>query len=143
MAGYDKVASLMTGDKGLSIFRSFKKLNATNLLYLQAEITLKENELKGIIQEDQDSQDPYREKFSGSVLYLKGVGEPSEQWEKWLELRELLEKYSEFSYYSDPSVRAIVRVSVHCGINQCAYPQTLHWRSMASSFGIKRRISEI
>lgn len=113
MAGYDKVASLMTGDKGLSIFRSFKKLNATNLLYLQAEITLKEKELKGIIQEDQDSQDPYREKFSGSVLFLKGAGEPSEQWEKWLELRELLEKYSEFSYYSDspPFVQSFAYLS--------------------------------
>lgn len=96
MAGYDRVASLMTGDKGLSIFRSFRKLNAKNLLYLQAEITLKENELNKIMQEDQESHDSYREMFSGSVLFLKGINEPSEQWEKWLEVRELLEKYSEF-----------------------------------------------
>ncbi|KAL2831693.1 hypothetical protein BDW59DRAFT_157659 [Aspergillus cavernicola] len=94
MEGYDKIAALMTGDKGLAIFRSFKKLNAKNLLYLQAEITIKEKELNDIMQEDRDSQDFDREKFSASVWFLKGVAEPSEQWKKWVELRELLEKYN-------------------------------------------------
>ncbi|KAL4732877.1 hypothetical protein BDV11DRAFT_210640 [Aspergillus similis] len=80
MVGYGKLAALMTGDKGLSIFRSFKMLNTKNLLFLQAEIAIKE---KG-----------YREKYSSSVRFLKGMDEPSEQWRKWLEIRELLEKYN-------------------------------------------------
>ncbi|KAL4913780.1 hypothetical protein BDW62DRAFT_213975 [Aspergillus aurantiobrunneus] len=94
MEGYDKLAALMTSDKGLSIFRSFKTLNAKNLLYLQAEIALKEKELNDIMKQDRESQDKYRVKYSSSVQFLKGMCEPSEQWKKWVELRELLEKYN-------------------------------------------------
>ncbi|KAL4932080.1 uncharacterized protein BDV17DRAFT_288166 [Aspergillus undulatus] len=93
--GYDKLANLMTSDKGLSIFRSFKRLNAKNLLYYQAEIEIKEKELNDIIQADRDSQDFMREKLTSSVRLLQGIGEPSEQWVKWLEIRALLEKYNE------------------------------------------------
>ncbi|KAL4908385.1 hypothetical protein BDW74DRAFT_100270 [Aspergillus multicolor] len=96
MEGYDKLAALMTGDKGLSIFRSFKRLNAKNLLYLQAEIAIKEKELIEIAKEDRESKDADREKYSSSVRFMKGFVEdqPSEQWEKWLQVRELLEKYN-------------------------------------------------
>ncbi|KAL4994747.1 hypothetical protein BDV10DRAFT_188717 [Aspergillus recurvatus] len=96
MAGYDKLAVLMTSDKGLSIFRSFKRLNATNLLYLQAEIALKEEELFDIAKKDRESEDDLRKEYSSSVKYMKGFSEdePSEQWEKWLQVRELLEKYN-------------------------------------------------
>ncbi|KAL4763105.1 uncharacterized protein BDW70DRAFT_21460 [Aspergillus foveolatus] len=94
MEGYDKLAALMTGDKGLSIFRSFKMLNTKNLLFLQAEITIKEKEFEEIMLKDRQSGDKYREKYSSSVRLLKGMDEPSEQWRKWLEIRELLEKYN-------------------------------------------------
>ncbi|KAL2812510.1 hypothetical protein BJX63DRAFT_421732 [Aspergillus granulosus] len=96
MRGYDKLATIMAGDKGLSIFRSFKKLNVKNLLYLQAEIVNVQTELERIIQEDESSRDEIREKFSTSVYYLKEGLDPgrSEQWEKALQLRELLDKYN-------------------------------------------------
>ncbi|KAL2814903.1 hypothetical protein BDW59DRAFT_176293 [Aspergillus cavernicola] len=95
MEGYDKLAALMTGDKGLSIFRSFKRLNAKNLLYLQAEIVIKEQELNEIIQKDRASQGFPQRNFSTSVRYLKGgIDGPCQQWCKWVEVRELLEKYN-------------------------------------------------
>ncbi|KAL2845647.1 hypothetical protein BJY01DRAFT_234862 [Aspergillus pseudoustus] len=96
MHGYDRLASLMASDKGLSIFRSFKKLNAKNLLYLQAEIVNVETELEGLIEADLTSNDNVREQFSTSVYYLKeGLDQgQSEQWEKVLQLRELLDKYN-------------------------------------------------
>jgi hypothetical protein len=99
MHGYERLAGLMANDKGLSIFRSFKKLNAKNLLYLQAEIVNVQTELEGIIEADETSQDEDREKFSTSVCFLKeGIESGSEQWAKVLELRELLDKYSESAY---------------------------------------------
>ncbi|KAL6235902.1 hypothetical protein BDW75DRAFT_229947 [Aspergillus navahoensis] len=66
----------------------------TNLLFLQAEIAIKEKELKEIMHKDRESGDKYREKYPSSVRLLKGMDEPSEQWRKWLEIRELLEKYN-------------------------------------------------
>ncbi|KAL4973020.1 hypothetical protein BDW66DRAFT_162447 [Aspergillus desertorum] len=71
MEGYDKLAALMT-----------------------AEIAIKEKELEEIMHKDIESGDKYREKYSSSVRLLKGMDEPSEQWRKWLEIRELLEKYN-------------------------------------------------
>jgi hypothetical protein len=97
MHGYARLASLMANDKGLSIFRSFKKLNTKNLLYLQAEIVNVQTELERLIQEDEASVDETRKQFSTSVYCLKEglLGSESDQWAKVLELRELLDKYSE------------------------------------------------
>lgn len=93
--GYDELAALMVRDKGLSTFRSYMKLNTQNLLILQAEITLTEKELRKIMHEDQGSGEFHREKYRACVSYMKEGIESSAQWAKWLELRELLEKYSE------------------------------------------------
>lgn len=109
MEGYDKLAALMTGDKGLSIFRSFKMLNTKNLLFLQAEIVIKEKEFKEIMLKDRQSGDKYREKYSSSVRLLKGMDEPSEQWRKWLEIRELLEKYSKLLVCLSPLIERFCR----------------------------------
>jgi hypothetical protein len=99
MHGYERLAGLMANDKGLSIFRSFKKLNAKSLLYLQAEIVNIQTELEQIIEADKSSNDDTREKFSTSVYFLKeGIESGSEQWAKVLELRELLDKYSESAH---------------------------------------------
>ncbi|KAL3475421.1 hypothetical protein BJX99DRAFT_247496 [Aspergillus californicus] len=101
--GYQKLATLMTSDKGLSIFRSFKSLNTMNLLYLQAQIVIKEKELGEIMQEDRNSGVFPRRDFATSVMYLSGgkvapvIGggnAPWEQWAKWEEIRGLLEKYN-------------------------------------------------
>ncbi|KAL2792930.1 hypothetical protein BJX66DRAFT_233964 [Aspergillus keveii] len=96
MHGYARLASLMANDKGLSIFRSFKKLNTKNLLYLQAEIVNVQTELERLIQEDEASVDETRKQFSTSVYCLKEglLGSESDQWAKVLELRELLDKYN-------------------------------------------------
>ncbi|KAL2869830.1 uncharacterized protein BJX67DRAFT_370634 [Aspergillus lucknowensis] len=96
MQGYDRLAAVMAADKGLSIFRSFKRLNAKNLLYLQAEIVNCESELDEIIEEDKNSGDFFREKYSTSVRCLKeGLGdETPKQWVKIRQLRELLDKYN-------------------------------------------------
>lgn len=94
--GYDELAALMVRDKGLSTFRSYMKLNTQNLLILQAEITLTEKELRNIMQEDQGSGEFHREKYRACVSFMKEGIESSAQWAKWLELRELLEKYSKF-----------------------------------------------
>lgn len=94
--GYDELAALMVRDKGLSTFRSYMKLNTQNLLILQAEITLTEKELRKVMQEDQGSGEFHREKYRACVSYMKEGIESSAQWAKWLELRELLEKYSKF-----------------------------------------------
>ncbi|KAL4878732.1 hypothetical protein BJY04DRAFT_220799 [Aspergillus karnatakaensis] len=90
--GYDRLAALITSDKGLSIFRSFKHLNAKNLLYLQAEIVNLEAELEELIEKDAASKQGHNAKFSTSVRLLKEAN--SEQWKKWVELRELLERYN-------------------------------------------------
>ncbi|KAL4775845.1 hypothetical protein BDW60DRAFT_225026 [Aspergillus nidulans var. acristatus] len=93
--GYSDLATLMYKDKGLSIFRSFRHLNAKNLLYYQAEIVNAEAELQEIIEDDATSGDTDREKFASSVRYLKDSQfPPSEQWKKFIELRGLLEAYN-------------------------------------------------
>jgi hypothetical protein len=90
--GYDKVAAWIASDRGLSIYRRFARLNAKNLLYLQAEIVTVAEDLQEIIDEDQKSEDAKAQRFSTSVWYLKNT--PSLQWERFLELRRLLNEYS-------------------------------------------------
>ncbi|KAL4867944.1 hypothetical protein BDV12DRAFT_197804 [Aspergillus spectabilis] len=96
MQGYDKLAALIASDKGLSILRSFKHLNAKNILYLQAEIVNLDSEMQEIIEKDATSKEGHRADFASSVKLLKSGNEglPSEQWAKWTELRELLERYN-------------------------------------------------
>ncbi|GFG18860.1 hypothetical protein IFM5058_09441 [Aspergillus udagawae] len=90
--GYDKVAAWIASDRGLSIYRRFARLNAKNLLYLQAEIVAVAEDLREIIDEDQKSDDTKAQRFSTSVWYLKNT--PSLQWERFLELRRLLNEYN-------------------------------------------------
>jgi hypothetical protein len=48
--GYPKIARLMGENPDLAIFRSFRELNARNLLYYQAELVHLEDQLSGMIQ---------------------------------------------------------------------------------------------
>ncbi|KAL4941873.1 hypothetical protein BDV06DRAFT_172532 [Aspergillus oleicola] len=91
--GYDSLAALMASDKGLFIFRSFKRLNAKNLSYYQAEIVNLEKELQDLIEIDNNSDDEKRGLFCTTVKFLKEVP-TAPQWVKFLELRGLLEKYN-------------------------------------------------
>lgn len=100
MEGYEKLAALLAADPGLSFFRRFAKLNAKNLLYLQAEIANLEAELGEIIRADKRSGHPKAKNYALCVLDLKNSTRESEpacrvQWEKFQELRKLLEEYSE------------------------------------------------
>lgn len=89
--GYDRLAALMARDPGSSIYRSFSKLNAKNLLYLQAEIAYIQIDLQDIIEEDGQSED--KVSFPFSVWDMKNSEDPV-QWEKVLEARKLLKEYS-------------------------------------------------
>ncbi|KAL3252646.1 hypothetical protein ABHI18_009976 [Aspergillus niger] len=90
--GYDRLAALMACDPGSSIYRSFAKLNAKNLLYLQAEIAYIQNDLQYIIEKDGQSED--KASFPFSVWDMKTSEDPV-QWEKVLEARRLLKEYNE------------------------------------------------
>ncbi|GKZ93960.1 hypothetical protein CBS115989_4376 [Aspergillus niger] len=89
--GYDRLAALMARDPGSSIYRSFSKLNAKNLLYLQAEIAYIQIDLQDIIEEDGQSED--KVSFPFSVWDMKNSEDPV-QWEKVLEARKLLKEYN-------------------------------------------------
>ncbi|RHZ62599.1 hypothetical protein CDV55_101380 [Aspergillus turcosus] len=90
--GYDKLAAWIASDRGLSIYRRFSRLNAKNLLYLQAEIITVAEDLQEIIDEDKTSEDAKVQRFATSVWYLKNT--PSLQWARFLELRSLLNEYN-------------------------------------------------
>ncbi|PYH92131.1 hypothetical protein BO71DRAFT_400783 [Aspergillus ellipticus CBS 707.79] len=97
--GYDKLATFISNDPGLSFFRRFTKLNIKSLLYYQAEIANLEDDLDFIIQDDKDSKDEKKSNYPFSVLHLKdSVKREKEecpaQWLKVQELRGLLEKYT-------------------------------------------------
>lgn len=94
MEGYEKVAQLMGVHHEFAIFRRFQALNMQNLLYLQAEITHLEAELREMAR--RDVQHGNRQNYAYDWWSLSsGVGEEdTEQWGKVLEIREKLEKYS-------------------------------------------------
>ncbi|RAL07893.1 uncharacterized protein BO97DRAFT_438001 [Aspergillus homomorphus CBS 101889] len=75
----------MALDPGSCIFRRFAKLNAKNLLYLQAELAYLQGDLDLNAQEDH---------FSDS-LNQPEQEYPSQQWRKILEARQLLKEYNE------------------------------------------------
>ncbi|BCS02718.1 uncharacterized protein AKAW2_60982S [Aspergillus luchuensis] len=96
--GYDKLAAVMALDPGSCIFRRFAKLNAKNLLYLQAEVAYIEEDLQHIITEDKNSASPEKANYPYSVWELKESlhqkDEYPEQWMKVLEARKLLNEYN-------------------------------------------------
>lgn len=100
LEGYDKLATLLSSDPGLQYFRRFATLNTKNLLYYQAQIANLEDELNDIIAEDKSLGDRYEGKknYPFSVYYLeqslRDGSCDANQWEKFVEIRELLSKYS-------------------------------------------------
>ncbi|KAM0330022.1 hypothetical protein ACHAQA_004192 [Verticillium albo-atrum] len=79
-----------------AIFRSFQALNIQNLLYLQAEIAHLEDEIGFIAGEDMAREGcQYHTQDWWSLSQGDDSEESTRQWEKWLELREVLEKYNE------------------------------------------------
>ncbi|KAF1968941.1 hypothetical protein BU23DRAFT_655120 [Bimuria novae-zelandiae CBS 107.79] len=95
VTGYPKLAGQMGLIPETQIFRSFSALNARNLLYLQAELEVLEKRL--IEKETEDSRDGRgkRDRYAVDFEWLNEPedGEPTDQRDLVLEIREVLEKY--------------------------------------------------
>ncbi|KUJ12860.1 uncharacterized protein LY89DRAFT_755993 [Mollisia scopiformis] len=100
MKGYAKLGWLMGTFPDASIMRRFSILGAQNLLYLQAELTSLEADLRKYAAEDDDSLHQDRSVYSLDWLALKeSIAEHAEsgnegrQWETMLAIRNKLEEY--------------------------------------------------
>ncbi|KAK5632041.1 hypothetical protein RRF57_007755 [Xylaria bambusicola] len=97
--GYNRLAEYMGQQPQLAIYRRFGTLANANLLYLQAEITELENQLRTIQDEDSQSNDDARRKYFQSWYRLSDSarlepGSPErEQYELIMKLRELMAQY--------------------------------------------------
>jgi hypothetical protein len=95
LEGYPQLANLVSHYPGMAIFRRFTRLNAQNLLFMQAEIAQLELDLDMTALEDSRSNDPNRQSFQKYVHLLNtATGSDSLQWRKWMELRGRLKEYS-------------------------------------------------
>lgn len=98
--GYPRLSGQMGLIPETQIFRSFRALNARNLLYLQAELNVLEEELQKI--EVEDSKDVENGKTLYAVdwewLNQPEDGQETEQRNLVWKIREILEKYSTASY---------------------------------------------
>ncbi|KAH8660568.1 hypothetical protein BX600DRAFT_514160 [Xylariales sp. PMI_506] len=95
MEGYAKLALLMGRHEEFAIFRRFRTLNMQNLLYMQAEITELEDQLKKIVQ--QDTRDTDKSFYAKDWWSLSQSPEDVEktQWNKCLAIRTKLKEYNE------------------------------------------------
>ncbi len=102
MEGYAKLAALMGAHPEVAILRRFGALNAQNLLYLQAELTLLESDLRHFSAEDSTSHDPDRNLYSRDWYVLSRSNDGANrdesagtQWRIMLKIRDKLKEYSE------------------------------------------------
>ena len=75
MAGYEKVAGLMTKHSEVATFQRFDFLNTLNILYLQAELVHLEKDLRESMKEDLESGDNIdseRPSEAGSLAEIEG-----------------------------------------------------------------------
>ncbi|KAI1342727.1 hypothetical protein F5Y15DRAFT_266404 [Xylariaceae sp. FL0016] len=96
MEGYDRIGKLMGRQDECAMYRRFRKLNAMNLLYLQAELTQLEHDLEELAERDKATDD--RQTYCKDWWSLSQNDEDeedSEQWEKVLEIRVKLEQYND------------------------------------------------
>ena len=96
--GYPKLAEHMGNAPELSVFRRFEALNRQNLLYLQAELTGLERQLR-IVEADSancDSTDP-RSRYSRDWEWMSITDEKAtanSQWRLFARIRSVLKEYS-------------------------------------------------
>lgn len=94
MEGYAKVAQLMGTHPEFAIFRRFRELNMQDMLYLQAEITYLEADLRKVAREDVQHGNRENHPYDWwSMAHGQGEGD-TKQWGIVREIREKLEKYS-------------------------------------------------
>ena len=96
--GYPKLAEHMGSAPEISIFRRFEALNRQNLLYLQAELTALERELRNLEVESAtcDATDP-RSQYSRDWEWMNMTDKNSNmnpQWLLFLRIRATLKEYS-------------------------------------------------
>lgn len=91
--GYRRLAAAMAWDPSMAIFSRFRQANALNLLCLQSEI--KEIELRLNLTINQDDRHADAKSWSSDFDALRSSGKDSEQWKLLVELRTLLEQYSQ------------------------------------------------
>jgi hypothetical protein len=92
------LAEHMGSTPEVSIFRRFETLNRQNLLYLQAELTALEKELRNLEAESAtcDAADP-RSQYSRDWEWMNMTDEKSNmnpQWQLFLRIRVILKEYS-------------------------------------------------
>ncbi|KAI0206579.1 hypothetical protein F4808DRAFT_454500 [Astrocystis sublimbata] len=103
--GYTRLAEYMGQHSQLAIFRRFGTLTNASLLYLQAEITELEHELKYVQAQDCQSDDDVRKEYERSwyrlsrSASLEEGSEEREQYELIMKLRELIAQYHQALYF--------------------------------------------
>jgi len=102
--GYAKLARLMGSQDEFAILRSFRSLNMQNLLYLQAELTHLETELKELVERDAAHLNRQFHVKDWWSLSQGDEEEDTEQWTKFLEIRDKLEKYSKILHISSRQI---------------------------------------
>jgi hypothetical protein len=93
--GYHRLATLMTKEQSLAIFRRFDFVNVLCLLSLQAEIQELQSAFDDLCKRDRFSGDPEKQIYSHWFKALKdGEDGSSHQYKKLKELREKVKEYS-------------------------------------------------
>lgn len=91
--GYHRLATLMSKDHNIAIFRRFDEINMLNLLSLQAEIFDLQNHFGLRCTIDDMSNDANREEYSKYFLKLhQSKGTENGQYQMLLELRKKNER---------------------------------------------------
>lgn len=103
--GYPRLANLVGLYPGLAIFRRFSRLNAQNLLYMQAELAQMEYELDLVAAEDSQNDNPDVQSFQTCVHNMKKAQGPDGlQWQMVLDMRQRLKEYSMLYAFSKGSL---------------------------------------
>jgi hypothetical protein len=97
--GYAKVAGLISSFPELANFRRFQTLNLQNLLYMQAEITHLESDLKELATEDVRSGKNLDHHHDWWSLAHDDSESAREQWTLIQKIREKLEMYSKYAVF--------------------------------------------
>jgi hypothetical protein len=105
--GYAKVAGLISNFPELANFRRFQTLNIQNLLYMQAEITHLECDLKELAIKDLRSGKNLDHHYDWWSLAHDESESARQQWQLIQEIRSKLEKYSE---HADPHMHTALSV---------------------------------
>jgi hypothetical protein len=107
MRGYAKLGWLMGNCPDTAVLRRFSALSAQKLLYLQAELTSLERDLRRFAAEDDGSSYGKRNIHSTNWLALKesitenaADGKSGQQWETMLAISDKLEEYRTYRIFS-------------------------------------------